>query len=68
MLEAAIEAMDFWNRPTSVDLLGFDGAQWIVEVATSNRYHVVDRWDAAELEPLGRQLLELSTLDPEPLY
>jgi hypothetical protein len=42
-----IRVLDFWSLPTSdYRLTGVDGAQWILEGKSENRYHVVDRWGA----------------------
>lgn len=35
---------DFWAMPSTIEDQGLDGSQWIFEVATKNRYHVVNRW------------------------
>ena len=69
-LQESISNSGFWGLPTKPPsgLLGFDGAQWIVEVATQDRYHVVDRWRGADLQPIGRYLLELSDLNPAEIY
>jgi hypothetical protein len=34
----------YWQLPTKLDDMGFDGAQWILEGVRDGRYHVVDRW------------------------
>ncbi len=63
-----IRASGFWGLPIRKPAAGTDGAQWIVEVSERRRYHVVDRWSGGEIEELGSYLLELSGLDPEPVY
>lgn len=35
---------DYWQMKTQDDVLGEDGASWILEGVKENRYHVVDRW------------------------
>ena len=67
-IQRLISESGFWNLPTSGQSFGLDGSQWIIEVAESNRYHVVDRWNGGPLESLGRQLLTFSQLDPKPIY
>ena len=70
-LEETVAAADIWNLPTKPppsDIIGLDGSQWIVEIATRGKYHVVDRWSAGELETLGRHMLELSEFAPERVY
>jgi hypothetical protein len=36
--------IDFWNMETNKRVMGFDGAQWILEGKDNFQYHVVDRW------------------------
>lgn len=67
-LEQVIANSRFWTLPPSQQVIAVDGAEWIVEVAEPGRYHVVKRWSGGELELLGRHLLELSGLEPDPIY
>ena len=40
-----IDEADYWALPTRNEgVMGFDGAQWILEGVKDGRYHVVDRW------------------------
>ncbi|HLL99508.1 MAG TPA: hypothetical protein VK400_00500 [Pyrinomonadaceae bacterium] len=40
-----LRAANYWNLPTNdCDLMGTDGAQWVLEGVRDNRYHIVDRW------------------------
>lgn len=40
-----ISQIDFWSMPsTSNEILGTDGAQWILEGINKGKYHVTDRW------------------------
>lgn len=42
-----LQKADFWNISTEQqegDVVGVDGAQWIIEGARGGQYHVVDRW------------------------
>ena len=69
-IEQSLNASAFWNLPTSASEsgIGFDGSQWIVEVAEPQRHHVVDRWSGRDLEPIGRLLLKYSGLSPSEIY
>lgn len=67
-LEALLRRARFWSRATSGDPQSCDGAQWVVEVATPKRYHLVDRQSGKELAPIGHYLLELSGLDLGEIY
>lgn len=39
-----IDNAGFWQMPTENDLIGNDGANWVLEGVRDNRYHIVDRW------------------------
>ena len=56
-----VEGFAAWQLPTrQTDGIGFDGAQWIVEMAKSGRYHVIDRWSPSaddSVHGLGMALL-----------
>lgn len=40
-----IEQASFWDAPMKeTDVIGADGAQWVLEGGAGERYHVVDRW------------------------
>jgi hypothetical protein len=52
-LQSLVAAADSWNMPSrepekiSEDgepIIGMDGAQWLLEMADADRYHVVERW------------------------
>jgi hypothetical protein len=60
---ANINSIDFWNLPSiKSEILGEDGAQWILEGTELGKYHVVDRWSGGELEKVCMQLLKLTDL------
>ncbi|MFK2878528.1 hypothetical protein [Rhodanobacter hydrolyticus] len=42
-IQQQIDAAQAWSLPAHVDALGFDGAQWIIELRDGDRYHVIDR-------------------------
>jgi hypothetical protein len=54
-----ISGMDFWDMRTELSLnpstVQLDGAQWIFEALTADRYHVIDRWspDSGPVRELG---------------
>ena len=69
-LQKMLADVDVWKMPTreELDFLILDGSSWVIEMATHDRYHVVERRHDGPLGPLGRKLLALSELDPKPLY
>lgn len=69
VLQRELAQASFWQLPSpDPHIGGSDGAEWIVEIAEHNRYRVVNRWAGAEIESVGRLLLEFSGLDPNPIY
>jgi len=68
---AALEEVLFWQMPVkNPGVMGFDGAQWIIEACHDGRYHVVDRWGGANgIQAVGEIFLNLAGLsDIEPVY
>jgi hypothetical protein len=67
-----LEGVQFWQMAKNrADLVGFDGAQWIVEARRNGRYHIADRWTGTDygLESVGRLFLNLAYLnDVGPVY
>ncbi len=58
-----INAIDFWNLPsTENEILGTDGAQWILEGKELGKYHVVDRWSGGEIGKICLELISLTDL------
>jgi len=43
-----LNQIDFWNMETNKRVMGFDGAQWILEGKNDFQYHVVDRWSPSK--------------------
>ena len=41
---AQLDAAHFWDMPTESPRRGFDGADWILEGAQKDRYHIAVRW------------------------
>ena len=62
-IQSKIKAINFWSLPTEIDYRGFDGAEWILEGATKDDYHVMTRWspeDDSECRKCYLYLLSLS--------
>jgi hypothetical protein len=63
-----IEELDYWNlsaREIDSNVVGLDGAQWILEAVRDGQYKIVDRWspDKDPIRTLGLiMLLELAKL------
>ena len=64
-----VDEVKFWDLPTNPpkesDVIGVDGAQWIVEGVRDAQYHIVDRWspDKGEVHTLGiTMLIDLAKL------
>lgn len=62
---AALDEARFWQMTTGVrDIIGIDGAQWIIEARRNGRYHVVSRYAAADgTREIGDVFLDLAGLD-----
>ena len=73
-VETLLDFMDrikFWNLPTTTDIYGADGSQWIVEAVKNGKYHVVDRWTphpGTDIRTLGECFLSLAAWKPDRLY
>lgn len=69
-LLAALDEARFWHmRTTTLDLIGIDGADWVVEGRRAGQYHAASRHGASALWPVGNLFLELAGLgDIEPVY
>lgn len=65
-----IDEARFWELPATIEDMGLDGAQWIIEGLQGDRYHVVDRWspDNGPVRKIGLFLLDLSDLDVKEVY
>ncbi len=57
-LDVLIQELSFFRLPTDndKDVIGFDGDQWIMEGVSQGKYHVVQRWCAADYNPEKRGL------------
>ncbi len=59
-----IDSIDFWNTPTiDNSVFGVDGTQWILEGKEFGKYHVVDRWNGRNIQPICLDLLKMTDLD-----
>jgi hypothetical protein len=55
LFRGRVEDFAIWKLPTrQSDGIGLDGAQWIIEMAKSGRYHVIDRWSPRADDPVHR--------------
>ncbi len=61
---------DFWTLPVWERVLGLDGAEWIIEGATPDEYHVVTRWSPQDgpVRAIGLMMLKFSGLAVDPIY
>ena len=64
-----LDKADYWKMPTQNEVLGCDGAEWILEGLKENRYHAVDRWtpQTGEFRAVCIYLLKLSGVDVDKL-
>lgn len=64
-----LEKTNFWKMKTNNEVLGNDGAEWILEGVKKGRYHVVDRWspDKGEYREACIFLLKISGVDLDTL-
>ncbi|MCA9511656.1 MAG: hypothetical protein KC560_13185 [Myxococcales bacterium] len=69
-LERELAAIDFAQLPEVDPNRSYccDGSEWLIELVRGEHYHAVARRNGAELEPLGRRMIELSGLAPERIY
>ncbi len=66
---ALLEKANYWKLPTENEVLGNDGAEWILEAVKGGRYHAVDRWSPkkGEYREVCIYLLKLSGVDVDKL-
>ncbi|MGB6875300.1 MAG: hypothetical protein WBD87_04640 [Candidatus Acidiferrales bacterium] len=55
-LEVLIQNLSFFQSPTDDGIIGNDGDEWIMEGVSHGKYHVVQRWCAADYNPKKRGL------------
>jgi hypothetical protein len=63
---AEVRKAAFWDLPSKENMVGIDGAEWIIEGRDGARYHVVRRWSpvAGPVREIGLQLLRIASLTP----
>ena len=59
-LHRVIEESAAWHISPGDDEIGADGEDWLLELAESDRYHVVLLWDFERIKPIGDELRRLS--------
>jgi len=61
-LQAALAQGRFWSLPTSGNMYGVHGGQWVVEGRRGAAYHLVDRWtpSAGAYRDLGVAFFDLA--------
>jgi hypothetical protein len=75
-LEGLIQNLRFFQLPTDDAVRGNDGDEWVLEGVSDGKYHIVQRWCAAEDNPkerglkpflaLSRFLIDKSSLSERP--
>jgi hypothetical protein len=55
-LEGLIQNLRFFQLPTDDAVRGNDGDEWVLEGVSDGKYHIVQRWCAAEDNPKKRGL------------
>lgn len=67
-----LQKMDFLNMPASIESIGCDGSEWILEGISGNSYHVVNRWSPEndDFSKACKYLLKLTKIkiDKEEMY
>lgn len=61
LLQAKLRNSTFWSLPTSGNMYGVHGEQWILEGRRNDTYHIVDRWTppAGPYRDLGAFIFDL---------
>lgn len=64
-----LEKSQYWQMPTNIGDVGFDGSNWVLEGVRDNRYHIVDRWtpENGKYREACIYLLKLSDVDVDGL-
>ncbi|MBS1755512.1 MAG: hypothetical protein JST34_15840 [Bacteroidetes bacterium] len=57
-----ISKLSFWTLPAETEFRGNDGAEWIIEGSTSDKYHFTTRWSAGKGTVYGNFCLYLLSL------
>jgi hypothetical protein len=69
-LKKGLSDMSYWEKPSKLETMGMDGAQWIVEANANGKYKIVDRWSGSDpaVQAWGIQLIDLSGADVGDVY
>jgi hypothetical protein len=70
ILRETLRTTKFWDKPTTVEDEGMDGAQWIIEANQGGRYKIVDRWSGedAGVATFGQFLINMSGVEVGEIY
>ena len=65
-----IEVENFWQLPSNKNVIGMDGAQWIVEGLSNGNYHLVDRFSPLKghVKRIGLCFIKLSEFKVNKIY
>jgi hypothetical protein len=67
-----LNKVKFWQLPIKEksDVLGLDGAQWVIEGVSSGKYHLVDRWSPTkgQFREAALQLVRLAGIKVKAVY
>jgi hypothetical protein len=73
ILQNKINTSEFWKMKTELEIIGNDGAQWIIEGVKNNNYKLVVRWtpkiseEFKNFREIGEFLISKSNLPKEEL-
>jgi hypothetical protein len=61
---------EFWGMPVYIDDAGSDGAMWLIEARSKDRYHYVSRWspESGAIREIGLRFIAVAGLDVEHVY
>ncbi len=55
-LDSLVTALKFFHMPSEDEISGHDGDEWILEGVADGKYHIAQRWCAADYDPKKRKL------------
>lgn len=69
-LEAAMALARFWSPRAPQELMGFDGATWLIEGWKADRHHTIDLWSPSDplIRSVGRTFADLAGFPELALY
>ena len=66
VFEQLLSKANYWQMTAKPKkpVMGFDGAQWVLEGVSDRQYHVVDRWSPRDSDyaAIGKYLISLTDL------